>query len=193
MPSSVQVSDIQVEIDVLTRDEDDSSGGFDSVRSPEPPGLYAFIDDIEVTEGRKGNFYELAFITIDSNWFDSLPDSLEGMTPEAWSRSARESKPARLELVTSEKRLLQIIDRTGGEVSFHAGNWVLLRITEYDPETFEGEGLPVTVFLPTGDRVASIGLNGPAPAHYMVVGIERIRPTSSGLRKLLRFKQAISL
>ncbi|WIG98648.1 hypothetical protein [Myxococcus sp. SDU36] len=192
-PVLTQVIQGVEEVDVLTRDEFDASGAFDSVRAPRPFQNYALIDDIQVTEGRDGDRYEIVFTTIDVSWFDALPDSMEGMTPDSWRLSARRSKPARLELITSETRLHQIIDGTSGEVSLHAGNWVLLELVSYDPETFDGLGLPVTVFPSTGDRVASIGLEGPYPTPHLIVRIERIRPTSFGLRKLHRFKQAISI
>lgn len=192
VPVLIHVTPKLEEIDVLTRDEDDLTDTFDSVRPPTSFKVYAFIDEIQVTEGRDEDHYELAFTTIDSGWFNSLPESMEGVTPESWSLSAKVSKPARLELITSKTRLQEIIDKTSGEVSFHAGNWVWLELDTYDPQTFDGLGLPVTVFLSDGDRVASIGFAGPYPKPHLIVHISRIRPTSDGLRKLHRFKQAIS-
>ncbi|MFP2932873.1 hypothetical protein ACLESO_48550 [Pyxidicoccus sp. 3LG] len=182
----------EIEFDVLTRDEDDSSESFNSVRLAPPISHYAFIDEIQVTEGRDGDSYEIAFLVIDVAWFDKLRDDMRGMTPRVWSRSALESKPARIELFTSGTRLQEIVDHTGGAVSFYAGNWVLLTIETYDPKAFDGEGLPVTVFPCDGPLVSSLGLSGPWPKPCRIVRIERIRPTSDGLRKLRLFKQAIS-
>jgi hypothetical protein len=163
----------------------------DSLR-PEPPGdaFYGQIEDFqsEPTHGH-GLLHHLVMECFLASWFDQFADDLSDLPP--WNTIAIAGLACVVDLSLGAAQVQQVVSSLDGAVHFHRSAWLRLWLAPRDPNG-GAVGVPARIYLPNPGRAdpGTIGMSGRETSDYVVTGIRRVRPTSGGLRKLIRLRES---